>query len=581
MRSDTDMQCLPKAPIHHLPIAFFLATFASLPGVVHSQNTQPPAAKQQTEPTPVFRVSTSVVTVNVVVTGQYHQPVDSLQAKDFTLLEDGKRQTIRFFELHSLTEKKQAATPALQLPANQFTNFRNQDPGGVINIVLFDMLNTPMEDQVYARRQLLEFLRRIPPGQRVALFTLGTRLRMVQGFTDDAANLLEVANDIRPGMSAINSSSEKPEQQEGTEGRGFGNNSRFAQALAAEEDFRIGYRVGLTVDAIGAISRAVSGLPGRKNLLWLSAGFPLNMGPDAEMEDPMRNIGSYQSQVNRLGIALASSQMAVYPIDVRGLVINGFDAATSRSMAFDPSRNVKDMSWLWSTHEMMNQIAEQTGGQAYYNTNGVLEAMQRTVERGSHYYTLAYVPANRDWNGKYRNIEVKTKDQNLSLQYRRGYLALPDKKIEGQLPLRMLAQAMQPGFPDSTMLLMKAQVLPPDDAHPMVRIDYSIVTSNLTFLDVPGKGKTATVDFAAAAFDQKGEQAGLEVHRVEGTLRPEDMRLGFTAHQEIRLRPGSYILKIGAIDITSQKIGTIEVPLTVPVTRHSGVRMTGPSQEKR
>lgn len=514
--------------------------------------------------------------MNIVVTDRFNQPATNLQAKDFIVQEDGKPQTIRFFEKHSPTKKNQVSALPFQLPANQFTNFRGNDPGGVVNIVLFDMLNTPMEDQVYARRQLLEFLKRLPAGQRLALFTLSTRLKLVQGFHDDAARLLEVATGIRPGMSAINASTEKLEQQEGTLDRGFGNNSRFAQALAEEEDFRTGHRVGLTVDAIGAIARAVAGLPGRKNLLWLSAGFPLNMGPNAELEDPMRNIASYQTQVNRMGLQLASSQVAVYPIDVRGLVISGFDAASSRSAAFDPARNVKDMSWLWSTHAMMDQIAEQTGGQAFYNTNGVLEAMQHAVDRASHYYSLGYVPTNRDWNGKYRNISIRAKDPYLKLQYRRGYLALPEKKLEGQLPLRLLSQAMQPGFPDSTMLLMKAQVLPPDEDHPRVRIDYAIVAANLTFLDVEGKGKTATVDFVAVVFDGKGEQAGLEVQRVEGTLRPQDMRLGFTAHQEMRVRPGKYILKLGAIDINSQKIGTLELPLTVPVTRHSGELMTKP-----
>ncbi|HUS18234.1 MAG TPA: VWA domain-containing protein, partial [Terriglobales bacterium] len=532
---------------------------------------------------PVFKASSSLVTVNVIVTDRFQQPVTGLTAKDFTVYEDGKKQTLRAFERHVSAPPAASGAPPLELPANQFTNYRERPRTGVINIVLFDMLNTPWEAQAYARAQLLAFLKTIPPGERVALFTLGTRLRQVRGITDDPAELAAVARNIRPSLTTETLSTDPPGTEPGANDGGFSGQdsaSRFAQAIADEQGARNDYRVGLTVDAIGALARAVAGYPGRKNLIWLSAGFPLSVGPNVELPDPMRNVTNYQAQVNRMGIALASSQMAVYPIDVRGLVTAGFEAA-SRGAPFNPSRGSRNLSWLSANHDMMRSIAQTTGGEAFYNTNGVVEAMQKTIRRSESYYTLAYVPLNRVFNGRFRSIRVKTKDETHSLQYRRGYMALPERRLEGRVPLDLLFDAMHPGFPDSTMLLMKAQVLPTDDEHPKVRIDYAIVADQLTFVDIPGRGRTATVDFAAAAFDAKGDQVAIEMQRVEGTLRPEDMKLGFAAHQEIGLRPGTYTLKIGAIDIGSQKIGTIELPLVVPVTRHAGTLMTDPERKKK
>ena len=65
-------------------------------------------------------------------------------------------------------------------------------------MVLCDLLNTPQVDQLYARRQLLKFLRELPPGQQVALFILSNQLRMVQSFTSSSDRLVAAAAAIDP-----------------------------------------------------------------------------------------------------------------------------------------------------------------------------------------------------------------------------------------------------------------------------------------------------------------------------------------------------------------------------------------------
>jgi len=79
-------------------------------------------------------------------------------------------------------------------------------------------------------------------------------------------------------------------------------------------------RAKLTLDALRVIARHVSGYPGRKNLLWLSAAFPLSIMPDASVTmvarfSGMRNTGE---ELTAVASALTDAQIAVYPVDPRG-----------------------------------------------------------------------------------------------------------------------------------------------------------------------------------------------------------------------------------------------------------------------
>jgi VWFA-related protein len=71
----------------------------------------------------------------------------------------------------------------------------------------------------------------------------------------------------------------------------------------------------------------------------------------------------------------------------------------------------------------MNVIADSTGGRAFYNTNGLREAMDAAVRQGSEYYTLTYAPSNTKADGSERKIKVVLKDPGYQLSYRRSYLA--------------------------------------------------------------------------------------------------------------------------------------------------------------
>src|SRR5260370_1221605 len=70
----------------------------------------------------------------------------------------------------------------------------------------------------------------------------------------------------------------------------------------------------------------------------------------------------------------------------------------------------------------MEILAQDTGGKAFYNTNGLGDALAKEMRNGAHYYTLAYAPTDAKRDGKYRRIEVKA-NGDYKLSYRRGYYA--------------------------------------------------------------------------------------------------------------------------------------------------------------
>lgn len=593
---------------------FWLFAFLLLAPGSFPQSNAPTPPSAASEATPVFRATTRLVLLDVVVTDHHGQFIPGLKTGDFTILEDGKPQKVSAFSVHVSPSAEQRRSP-LQLPPHLYSNFTYL-PGESdrpVTIVLLDMLNTSSQDQQYARKQMIQFLKGLPPGRPVALFTLTSNLKMVQGFTGDSSTLVAAANAILTNASLLTSPEAQTQQEEigattlesiaGPSSTGptpqnatmpiapIGQAIR--DALVSEDVFQKLELMNMTLNALDVLARAVAGYPGRKNLLWLSAEFPITFGPDlnpynqasSPFNENVKNETNHQVHdlhneappVLQTASLLAAAQMAVYPIDVRG-VINpgtGIDTSTSTTNLSNlalqnetASANLRQTTAVWDAHEAMSDIARETGGEALYGTNDIKGALSRGLEEGSSYYTLAYSPANRDWNGKYRKIEVKTPASGAKLTYRRGYYALPQTDYTGDKAAAAMKSALKFSVPEFTMLFVKVQVLPPDAEHKSVRIDYAVDAHDLTFIDGSDQRKHASVDFVATAWDKDLKLAAHAAETTDTTLRPDAyqqvMKTGFPFHQELELQPGAYTLRLGVLDRGNRKIGTVDVPMTIP-----------------
>lgn len=609
-----------------IPAAVLAAVAIPCPG-----QAVKPAPATVPQPTSTIEANTNLVVVDVVVTDAQHHPVHKLAQSDFIVRENGKPQTVRSFEEH-----KAAATAALppvpKLPPGTFTNFTNAPADSPLNILLLDALNTPMAAQADVRSQMLKYLKTAPAGTRMAVFGLTTRLVLLQGFTSDP-ELLRALLSSRKGsakgspllndpLNGDNPGADDPLMD--TAEDVLGNDPNGAELLANMQQFeadiqafQLQMRARMTLDALNTLAHYLSGLPGRKNVIWFSGSFPINILPDGDLKFPFNDVASCADEFRDTTDLLSRAQVAVYPIDARGLVTEPMMNAQNSGgrYARNPANFAKDSVKFFqqnsSEHGTMQQMAEDTGGEAFVNTNGLKEAVAKAVEAGSNYYTIAYTPTNQKWNGDYRNIQVELARKGLTLSYRRGYYADdPDRpqhsqetKVEGNgqassyNPMRL---AMMRGGPEPTEIVLATSIRRSTDATedkpvagnmpapkasgPYQR--YTVVISvDPHALDCPAaadQSRTCSLDVATFVYDPDGALKNSVMTGLNARIPPDRvaavLRSGIRFRQEISVpAKGESFLRIGVHDARSGRIGAVEVPVSA-IAKLPPLAVTGGSK---
>ena len=193
------------------------------------------------------------VPIDVVVTDKQGNPVKGLTKEDFTVKEDKKPQTVLSFDYQDGSVVSYVPPKLPPLPANTFVNLPTQQERGPLYVLYYDMVNTPMDNQMSAHQQILDFIDKMKPGTRVALFGNMAGLHLVQGFTSDHEQLKRAMLYDGPGPHF---------PKVFVDGRNYG----WQDA-------------GASLQCLKFIAEYLGGIPGRKNLIWLSSVFPIPVGP--------------------------------------------------------------------------------------------------------------------------------------------------------------------------------------------------------------------------------------------------------------------------------------------------------------
>src|SRR5580700_629838 len=238
----------------------------------------PVLSAQQSPETPVIRTATHLVILNVVVKDKHGKPVADLQRNDFVLRDNGHEQKIALF---ALDDTRQAAVAAQVSAPMTFTN-RPALGAARVTAFLFDELNTQLGDQQIAKQELLRYLKGLPANERVALFVLGDSLTLLHDFSQDTSALLAAlaSHTNRASPEAAASADPRPSSNSLT-----GDSTSTAQwdsFLASSAQPYINYtqtvRALRTAAALETIAAHLQGIPGRKTLIWISSGFPIQLG---------------------------------------------------------------------------------------------------------------------------------------------------------------------------------------------------------------------------------------------------------------------------------------------------------------
>ena len=527
----------------------------------------------------VFHQSVRRVVVDVVVTDSSGKPVSGLSRDDFSIVEDGKPQHIRSFDVHDFDPISDSLPkPPGSLPANTFVNVPSGPERGPLYVLLLDLLNIAVEDQPVAREQLSKFVRSKPLGTRFAVFVLSDGLYLVQGFTEDRNRLADAVDPKNP-------------------------HSHLPRIFLDAENNQAYFS---TTRALVQIAKFLADLPGHKNVIWVSSSFPAALMPGS---DPTTEGLNSNEEIKEATDTLARGQIAVYPVDVRGAVGTHVTTRPASGPAGQAMMTKTDSPALNATYMTEEEIAHETGGRAFYSTNDVATALAEATEIGGHYYTLTYSPSNQNYNGKLRHINVELSKRGYHLAYRRAYYGNPgpvapeqtrnlrlaselEPFILGRLadlgrPADSLYPNMQHGAPLAHRLLFRAHVhvlAAPAKATPA---QMAMLADQSAFFRERRKNRPAkplkpiqlqayeidyavaarypALEVAAAAFDADGKMLNAVVQRAAGDteqfLAGPSVESIYHLQQQFDVPLTAVSIRLAVRDVATDNVGALEINL--------------------
>lgn len=518
----------------------------------------PPAA----QPDLVLHATTRLVQISVIAQHR-GEPVADLKKEDFQIRDNGKLQTVSTFSVDSASSSQALPHPTQKLPANIFTNELEQRPGmpTSVSIILLDGLNTNHADQIYSRNQVVKFLKTIQPGDRVGLYVLGNGLKVLHDFTSDATDLLAKLDSYKgqnlPNLAASEGG--------GTEMDALGlNNWRTAGGSSGvESDFFTADRIVGTLHALEFIANHLARLPGRKNLIWVSSGFPLDIGLDnlESFRDPTRDQRTFTDEVNRTVRAMNNANLAIYPVDARGLVVDHrFDASNSKidlAPRLAPGPVIKNQ-------QTMSELASRTGGRAYYNTNDLNHAIRDAVADSRVTYTLGYYPTGDEGKGAFHKLDVKVSERaGVTLRYRKGYFDNAEQPLSAKARATELRDAVIDPLEATSLGLVIALKPAPNDKSAVsviVQVDRKGIS-----LEPNGERWSGKLDVVLVQKNGRGQQFGgieetIELNLTKPTYDQlmKDQGLRFT--KALTLVPQARELRVVVRDVPSGTLGSVTVP---------------------
>lgn len=493
-----------------------------------------------------------MVRVDVVAEDEDGRPVTDLRPEELVLTDEGRREEIVAFTAPATEPVPETPKP---LPRNTFTNRLETLPAtpASVTAILFDGLNTPMANQEFAKQRVIGFLRQLPPGNRVSLYTLGLGPRVLVDFTTDTEPLIRALEQYRGERRA-----EAGETPLSLPDAGLERFDSWLQELSLNLVERYAKDRALrTVRSLVAIANHLERVPGRKNLIWVSGSFPVAWitrdsvplpGPPSKQD--------LRPEIERAARALASSNLAVYPVDARGLRSTG-EYAPGRER-ISRQAQFADRSGF----ETMETLAERTGGQAFVNSNDLGQALRRAIDDSRAAYTVGYEPSHDEWNGEFRRIEVKTTRPGVRLRHRRGYFAQPAVPTDDGYRRGVLDAATWSPM-DATRLGVTVRATPSSDGRLTLALRLHAPDVGLRPVGGRWRGQMdvwlVQLGPGDALLDTVSHTAGLSLTPADhrSVMRTNEI----TLMERVKPEEGTVLLRILVRDLVSGALGSVSIPL--------------------
>ncbi|MEE8585312.1 MAG: VWA domain-containing protein [Acidobacteriota bacterium] len=422
-------------------------------------------AAQKQDQAPVIRVETQVVLVDLVATDRNGRPVKDLRRDEVEVFEDGKKQPVAFFQLIDAAGLNAPPSEAGEVgdseaPQPLAEPFPNRPTPFLFILDLNSMNHAGLE---HSKRSIRDFLNSEWLGRESLLLGVLERgFTIRRSFSPDAEGLLKALDEVRMARGVIGYA--KLIKDISTAYRILGCNGcdPLMEALIRSQDFlrEVRARQKVATESLGKLADYVSSLPGRKNLILYSSGYPsqpaskaldlvdtfsrLHPASRGKMMAKARSLRGILSArlggsaghdslgpIRRAVQRINAAQGTVYSIDPRGLVAetlntsinlgsaSGSPAAVTQIMRLVSRFNSEDIS---APQEFLKTLSNRTGGLAFLNRNDLLRGVEQAFTDARSYYLVGYTPAAKKRSKKgLTNIRVKVTRPGVKVRHRRGY----------------------------------------------------------------------------------------------------------------------------------------------------------------
>lgn len=578
-------------------LAALCFAFSSLAGQqgVDSPVSQPggkPAASISEDPAAMpkdglarLTARADLVLVPVIVTDKSGKHVSGLRKEAFRLEENGNLRSVSVFE-EDKTEKPVARGKTA--PLEGYANFvAGDDHPRRLTAILLDMVNTPSMRQLEAKKQLIDYLlRSASAGEPVAIFGLnGSGLHQLHPFTTDTKVLIEALQKLKVSLSSDErtqlpetlTDDPSEEQQASEEAQLMTGFMQELSGTMAADYQRIATRD--TLLAMTQLAHAFQGIPGRKTLIWASAGFPFTIDDPqsfARQGDDLR--GEYEDAWR----ALNSANIAVYPVDLGALDFNPRELPSANSgISSSHIADIRGMNGLKPALRLpyekdsqqrltLHAFADATGGQACVTVNELEKCFAEAVDDSRDYYLLGYYLAG-DVQPGWRKIKVKVAGDGLHARCRTGFYVAPKIPESADLRRKQLVDALASPV-QYTGLRLTARLLPPASDHTSIsggrktriaEFMLGVMGDSITFGGE--KGNAINLEVAALAFDSNRKSAATASQAIAVELKQEavqrTLQTGLGVPEKLEIPLGKYEVKFAVRDNPSGLLGTVSVPI--------------------
>ena len=393
----------------------------------------PDQDESQTQPVPVFRSEINFIRVDTIVTDDDGNHVADLDVSDFEVYEDGELQTVETFdrvEIGAVPEP--GARPPTQL-SNRNDDEREAARSDVrVFVIFFDDYHVRFENGQRAARQLTTFLENsLRPADLVAVMYPLTPVSELR-FTRNHRSVISQVEDF------------------------FGRKYDYEPRNMFEQQYWQYpvetielVRNQVSLSALNGLMVRLGGLrEGRKSVLLVSEGYTNYVPPQLRNQDGQYNpyrfdpnaAESTYEQTHQLftdaGVVLRLRELfqaanrfntSIYSLDPRGLAVGEYDLSQP-DIAYRTNRRV-----LRTTQDTLHVLSEQTDGRAIVNRNDLVPGLRQMMRDSSAYYLLGYTSSGAPIDGRFHEIEVRVKRDDVQVRSRKGYWAVTERDVERAL----------------------------------------------------------------------------------------------------------------------------------------------------